>query len=208
MKLARAALLAGAVASSVGACSRGEATIGEADKGTASEKSGAGAAVGGDSVERPSGNPADRPGVKVYRPEQLTNVRYDRETDTIVNLDTGDSLKVTPPFRESPGHYVFSNEKTGDIAFGGYLSGTGGSLDREVFEITSVHPFDMPAGVTGQWFLARAEFDVSPIAELFRARLDATSPNHRRNVLVVDVRPETPAEIDRQTGSRGNAGIR
>jgi hypothetical protein len=143
-----------------------------------------------------SGNPAERPGVDVHRPEKLRHVRYDRGERTILDLDTGDRLKLVSPFRESPGHFVFSNEGSGFIAQGSYFEWN--NSDTSVYEITAVS-----SSRDGELrYFARTGFDISTIAALFRAALDAAWPDHGGKTLVVDARPATPADMDPKTGSR------
>ena len=146
-------------------------------------------------MSQESGNPAERPGVTVFRPEKLANVAYDAETSRVIDLDTGNRLSVKSGHAGGPGQFGFSNQETGPIAGGSYSLWS--SEDLIVYEITGLATSEPGFPTRG-----RSEFDSSPIAELFRARFDAVSPKHTRTVLVVDSRPETPGEPNRATGAR------
>ena len=140
-------------------------------------------------------NPAERPGVKVYRPEPLPNATYDAATNRVIDLDTGNRLTVRSGHAGGPGRFGFSNQESGPIAGGSYSLWSSEALI--VYEITG-----LATSEPGFPARARSEFDSSPIADLFRARYDAVSPYHTRTVLVADSRTETPGEPNRDAGAR------
>ena len=142
-----------------------------------------------------SGNPAERPGVKVYRPKKLDNLHYDSARRMVTDLDTGDRLALTLGHAGGVAQYGFSNEKTGWIANGGYFSWGGSGLT--VYEVATLRKRE---AVGSSDHLSRSEFEISRLAELFRASADAALPNHPRVVWVVDSRPATPDDINPQTG--------
>lgn len=133
------------------------------------------------------GNPADRPGVKVYRPEKITTIEFDPKIRRVLDTSNGDFLITRSGHAGGVGQWTFGNLKTGGIAYGGFYS-SGGGYGPTIYEIPSLK--------TGLGYkfphLSRSEFDLGRIAELFRAEKDAVAPNHGVEVLVVDSRPETP----------------
>lgn len=171
----------------------------------------------------PSGNPAEWPGVKVYRPRKLEHTSYDRSTDTIVDLDTGDALKLGKQL--GPGDeersFGFYNQKTGPYGGGFFVSF--GAGDSEIYAIIRIG-----TGLGAERrYRAREEFDVSRLAELFRAHYNLQIDHMRQHrtrrlaelfgaqytppkslgkpVLVVDARPEKVSEINPQNGTRKDA---
>jgi hypothetical protein len=141
---------------------------------------------------RYAGNPAERSGVKVYHPRKLPNISFDTKTNLLTDLDTGNRLFVRPGHAGGAGKFGLSKQKTGPIAGGGYTFWS--DQDLKVYEITS-----LMSAQPGLPYLARSEFDISALAELFRARYDMRSPNHRGTVLVVDSRPEMPADLNQRS---------
>jgi hypothetical protein len=143
-----------------------------------------------------SGNPAEWPNVRVYRPRKLNNVRYDGEKRLLTDLATGDRLTLRTGHAGGPGHVSYSNEKTGGIAYGAYYNWSSYEQNLLVYNVSSLRT---EIGSAPQ--RAREEFEIGRLAELFRASYEAAvSPNRRKEVLVVDSRPEQAAEIDRVTG--------
>lgn len=148
-------------------------------------------------VVRQPNNPAKREGVKVYRPKKLQNVRYNRGDRTLIDLDTGDELVISSPGHAGgPGQFGFSNERTGSIAGGSVIYWS--DVGIGVYEITAIR-----RTVDGKrQYRSREEYDIGRLAELFRAKYDQNDPSHRREILVVDSRPEKISEIDPQNGIR------
>lgn len=147
-------------------------------------------------------NPADREGAKVYRPKPLANIRRDTYSSPVVDLDTGDKLIVRNGHAGGVGTFGFSNAAVGLIASGGYRYW--GATDRSVFEVTWIR-----TTVDGvHQYRAREEYDISRIAEMFRALSDEAVRKARpivgniplRDVLVVDSRPEKISEINPVNG--------
>jgi hypothetical protein len=148
-------------------------------------------------VVRQSGNPAERQGVKVYRPKQLPNTAYDQSTRTLTNLDTRDKLIVSSPgHADGPGQFGFSNEKTGGIAGGSFKDW--GDKGVYVYEITSI----LTTEDGFRKYRAREEYDIGRLAEMWRARYDQIDPDHGKQILIVDSRPEKINEINPQNGIR------
>lgn len=145
-----------------------------------------------------SGNPAEWPGVKVYRPKKLEHTSYDRSSRTIIDLDTGDALKLGKQL--GPGDeersFGFYNQKTGPYEGGFFISWDILSDNLQVWAITSVRTTK-----NGQREeRGREEFDIGRLAEMFRA-LNA----HDTRVLVVDARPEKASEAHPQDESQKDA---
>ena len=164
-------------------------------------------------MERSEGNPADQPGVKVYQPKKLDNVKFewrDGDASMVTDLDTGDRLLVRPKGHGGkPSNFAFSNEKTGPIADGVVYGWSNIEKKLKVFDIAVVHKFH-----DGKFShaLARSEYDISSrLAEMLRARFDnrprfnGSNPKNDPEVRVVDSRPEHPDEIDRHSGYRKEA---
>jgi hypothetical protein len=161
--------------------------------------------VGVNNTVRQPDNPAEREGVKVYRPRRLANPTYDQNKRAVVDLDTGDKLVITSlGHAGGPSRFGFSNEKTGGIAGGSVVDWS----DKElaVFEVTSISI----AADEFKSYRAREEYDIGRIGEMFRALAEGayakgqplSKTGLRKEVLVVDSRPEKISEINPQNGSR------
>lgn len=152
--------------------------------------------------QRQPRTPADREGAKVYKPKPLSNLRYDMNSSSVADLDTGDKLITKSGHAGGVGTFGFSNPTVGLIASGGYRYW--GSTDRSVFEVTWIRT--TVEGV--HQYRAREEYDISRIAEMFRALKDEmvrrarpiVGNNPYREVLVVDSRPEKISEINPVNG--------
>jgi hypothetical protein len=128
-------------------------------------------------------NPADQPGVKVYRPEALPMARYVSRIQRVEDSN-GDYLVVQSGHAGGVGQYTFGNQDR-LIAYGGFRS-TGDMRRRlSVFEI-----LDLRTELGAAPKLGRSEFEVARIAAMFRAYMDLGAPNHGREIVVVDSRPE------------------
>jgi len=155
-------------------------------------------------VANPSGNPAERPGVTVYRPKALPHARYDMGQPSVVDLDTGDMLVLKSGHRGGAGTFGLSNERTGGIAGGLFQSWS--TQDVTVFEVTALSIADDGF----RRFRPRGEYNLTRLAEMFRAIKEAgyrvaqpqSKTGYRGQVLVVDSRPNRADEIDRMTGKR------
>lgn len=143
-------------------------------------------------------NPADRSGVKVYRPKKLANVKYSSAGSYVKNLDNGDALVVRSGHAGGVGQFSYSNANAGLIAYGGYYSWGGGNSDIRGFDVVALKA----EHATGAPFRARSEFDLTQMAELFRAYNDAAMPDNTYSAIVVDSRPENANEIDPTSGAK------
>jgi hypothetical protein len=166
-------------------------------KASASSDGGGTKEVGVNNTVRQPDNPAEREGVKVYRPRRLANTTYDLNKRTVVDLDTGDELVITQyGHAGGPGGFSYRNNKIGPIASGRFISWS--KMEVAVYAITAI----WVAEDRFRNYRAREEYDVGRIGEMFRARYDQNDPHHRKEVLVVDSRPEKISEINPQNGSR------
>lgn len=134
----------------------------------------------------PSGNPAEWPGVKVYRPRKLEHTSYDRGSRTIIDLDTGDALTLSRPI--GPGDeqrtFGFYNQKTGPYVGGVFVSWS--NSDLSVCAITSIR-----AAVDGDGKrLTRDDYDIERLAEMLGVLAGQFSHSRHKQLLVVDARPE------------------
>lgn len=154
-------------------------------------------------TERQPDNPAEREGVKVYRPERLADISYDQNKRAVVDLETGDRLvNNRVGHAGGPGLFGFSNERTGEIAGGEYVVWDSNGVT--VFEVTKLVIW---VGKKHQ-YLAREEYEISRLAEMFRALREAqyrkaqphSKTGFRKEVLVVDSRPKKISEIDPVNG--------
>jgi len=139
--------------------------------------------------EIPHVNPEDRPGVRVYRPKALAAVEYEPDIRKVIDTSNGDYLITRLGHGTGIGHYTFGNAKKGMIAHGGFYYRGGNTRGLTIYEIPGLRTRlggDAP-------YLARSEFEISRIAEMFRARMDAANPRHRTEVVVIDSRPEKPS---------------
>jgi hypothetical protein len=161
--------------------------------------------VGVNTTLRQPDNPAEREGVKVYRPKRLTNTTYDQNKRMVVDLDTGDKLVITSPGHAGgPGQFGFLNEKTGGIAGGEYVFWSG--KDVYVYNVTRM--LTTKDGFRN--YRAREEYGIGRLAEMFRARAEESyrkaqplsKTGFRDTVLVVDSRPEKTSEINPVNGLR------
>lgn len=143
-----------------------------------------------------SDNPLEWPDIEIHRPKKLKNTRYDRNTDTIVDLDTGDALKIsrTPGPGDRPRQFGFYNPKTGPYAGGSFIEWSGSEVVvRGVSVIYTGSGADDRAR-------AREEYDIGRLAEMLRAYF-----NEDVQVIIVDGRPEKASEINPQNGIRKDA---
>jgi hypothetical protein len=162
--------------------------------------------VGVNNTVRQPDNPAEREGVKVYRPKRLANTTYDQNKRTVVDLDTGDKLVVSKPIGpgDSPRQFGFSNEKTGGIAGGSFKYWS--DNDVSVFEVTGISI----AADEFKSYRAREEYDIGRIGEMFGALREAVYRKNQplanvgfdKEIIVADSRPETISEINPQNGTR------
>ena len=142
------------------------------------------------------GNPMEWDDVEIIHPRKLENASYDRSTYTIVDLDTGDALKLSKPLGpgDRPRQFGFYNLETGPYAGGSYIN-----MGGEGSEIYVISGISTGAGADHR-YRAREEFDIGRIAELFRARFDTFGSD--KTVVVIDARPEKASEINPQNGTR------
>lgn len=148
-------------------------------------------------TKRQPDNPAEREGVKVYRPKKLLHAKYDLNSRSVVDLDTGDKLVNNRiGHAGGPGGFGFSNAQGRGIAGGDFIFWS--NNDVAVFNITKI----LTAKDGFRNYRAREEYDVARLAEMFRARYDQNDPFHKKEVLVVDSRPKKISEINPVNGLR------
>jgi hypothetical protein len=97
------------------------------------------------------------------------------------------------------GRFGFANENTGAIAAGEFEYWSDEVYD--VYEVTRIRIISDQYGA----YRAREEYDIGRLAKLFRAKSDLLSSTQRPEVLVVDSRPATLAEIDQKSGKRNGS---
>jgi hypothetical protein len=143
--------------------------------------------------------PWERPGVKVYWPEPVPGIQYDRKERKFVDPSTGEFLITRPGSGPDPANqFVFGNIRDGILGSGGYDTGWKPEDRVSIVWIKSVYLKSQPRRA-----LSRSEFDAAAIARMFGARGEVAADPifaeiRRRSppvkTVVIDSRPENPIE--------------
>lgn len=140
-----------------------------------------------------SGNPAERPGAIVIRPERDSEMVFDPEHRSVVDLRNGDSFKLAGARAESRGrrHFLILNSG-GDFVLRGLVTSSSWS-GQSVYELhwiaeDLVEAPDIP--------LERAKAQVERLSRFLRRHDEGVAPATERTVVVVDSR----ANVRKGTG--------
>ncbi len=150
-------------------------------------------------TKRQPDNPAEREGVKVYRPKQLANTSYDQNRRAVVDL-----VITSLGHAGGPGLFSYRNNKIGPIASGSVMQWS--NMDAAVYNITAISI----AADNFKSMRAREEYDIARLAEMFRGLSEEayrkaqplSKTGLTKEILVVDSRPEKISEINPQNGMR------
>jgi len=157
------------------------------------------------SMPNSTDNPAERPGVEVYRPQKLESTQYNMNSNSVVDRHTGDTLQITRiGYAGGPGAFKFRDSSNNVTGNGTFLSLNRGDVSG--YEITSI----LLSSDNFTSFRSREEYNASKLANLFGALAEAqersaqpeSETGQHEYMSVIDARPKTVSEINPRTGQR------